>query len=68
MLALKRRSKKDKMPPQPVSTIIAQSENIPLHFSYPAQLVSDYDAFIKPQVSGVIIENFRSWSKSKKGR
>ena len=43
------------IPAQPVNTITAKSENIPLRFSYPAKLVSDYDVIIKPQVSGVII-------------
>ncbi|EAH9849983.1 efflux RND transporter periplasmic adaptor subunit [Campylobacter upsaliensis] len=64
----KEEEQKRQMPPQPVSTIIAQSENIPLHFSYPAQLVSDYDTFIKPQVGGVIIEKFfEAGQKVKKG-
>lgn len=64
----KEEEQKRQMPPQPISTIITQSENIPLHFSYPAQLVSDYDAFIKPQVSGVIIEKFfEAGQKVKKG-
>lgn len=55
-------SKDDKaaktLPPQPVSTFSAKSEDIALSFSYPAQLVSDYDVIIKPQVSGVITEQF----------
>lgn len=56
------------MPPQPVSVIVAKSENIPLKFSYPAKLVSDYDAIVKPQVSGVISEKyFRAGDIVKKG-
>ncbi|ARJ57194.1 efflux RND transporter periplasmic adaptor subunit [Campylobacter cuniculorum] len=46
------------IPAQPVNTITAKSENIPLRFSYPAKLVSDYDVIIKPQVSGVIIKKY----------
>lgn len=42
------------MPPQPVTTMSAKSEDLPLSFTYPAKLVSDYDVIIKPQVSGVI--------------
>ncbi|TKX31301.1 efflux RND transporter periplasmic adaptor subunit [Campylobacter estrildidarum] len=42
------------MPPQPVSVMNAKAENLPLAFTYPAKLVSDYDVIIKPQVSGVI--------------
>ncbi len=46
------------MPPQGVHTITAKSENLPLRFSYPATLVSDYDAVLKPEVSGMIIKKF----------
>ncbi|MCR2065732.1 efflux RND transporter periplasmic adaptor subunit [Campylobacter helveticus] len=64
----KEEAQKKQMPPQPVSTITAKSEDIPLHFSYPAQLVSDYDAIIKPQVSGVVIEKFfEAGQRVKKG-
>ncbi|EAW7372825.1 efflux RND transporter periplasmic adaptor subunit [Campylobacter coli] len=42
--------------PQSVSTMSAKAENLPLNFTYPAKLVSDYDVIIKPQVSGVIVE------------
>ncbi|MCW1694196.1 efflux RND transporter periplasmic adaptor subunit, partial [Campylobacter jejuni] len=37
------------MPPQPVTTMSAKSEDLPLSFTYPAKLVSDYDVIIKPQ-------------------
>lgn len=55
-------SKEDKnarvMPPQPVSTFTAKAEDIALSFSYPTELVSDLDVIIKPQVSGIVTEQF----------
>ncbi len=44
------------MPPQPVNTLVAQSADIELSFSYPAQLVSEEDVVLKPKVSGSIVE------------
>lgn len=48
--------KMPQMPPQPVSAISAQSSDIKLTFSYPAQLVSEEDVVLKPKVSGSIVE------------
>lgn len=50
--------KMPQMPAQPVSTITAQSSDIRLSFSYPAQLVSEEDVVLKPKVSGAIVEKF----------
>lgn len=56
-------------PPQSVSTMSAKAENLPLNFTYPAKLVSDYDVIIKPQVSGVIVEKlFKAGDLIKKGQ
>ncbi|EAM0354262.1 efflux RND transporter periplasmic adaptor subunit [Campylobacter coli] len=56
-------------PPQSVSTMNAKAENLPLNFTYPAKLVSDYDVIIKPQVSGVIVEKlFKAGDLIKKGQ
>lgn len=64
----KQQAPKTQMPPQPVSTISAKSEDITLKFTYPAKLVSDYDVIIKPQVSGVILEKyFKAGDMVKKG-
>ncbi|HEB7594276.1 TPA: efflux RND transporter periplasmic adaptor subunit [Campylobacter coli] len=55
--------------PQSVSTMSAKSEDLPLSFTYPAKLVSDYDVIIKPQVSGVIVNKlFKAGDKVKKGQ
>ncbi|ECP8110916.1 efflux RND transporter periplasmic adaptor subunit [Campylobacter coli] len=55
--------------PQSVSTMSAKAENLPLNFTYPAKLVSDYDVIIKPQVSGVIVEKlFKAGDLIKKGQ
>ncbi|EPE1655035.1 efflux RND transporter periplasmic adaptor subunit [Campylobacter coli] len=55
--------------PQSVSTMNAKAENLPLNFTYPAKLVSDYDVIIKPQVSGVIVEKlFKAGDLIKKGQ
>ncbi|ECL0283892.1 efflux RND transporter periplasmic adaptor subunit [Campylobacter coli] len=55
--------------PQSVSTMSAKSEDLPLSFTYPAKLVSDYDVIIKPQVSGVIVEKlFKAGDLIKKGQ
>ncbi|EAL6090138.1 efflux RND transporter periplasmic adaptor subunit [Campylobacter coli] len=55
--------------PQSVSTMSAKAENLPLNFTYPAKLVSDYDVIIKPQVSGVIVEKlFKAGNLIKKGQ
>ncbi|EMW0319847.1 efflux RND transporter periplasmic adaptor subunit [Campylobacter coli] len=55
--------------PQSVSTMSAKAENLPLNFTYPAKLVSDYDVIIKPQVSGVIMEKlFKAGDLIKKGQ
>lgn len=60
---------KIQMPPQPVTTMSAKSEDLPLSFTYPAKLVSDYDVIIKPQVSGVIVNKlFKAGDKVKKGQ
>ncbi|EGK7561396.1 efflux RND transporter periplasmic adaptor subunit [Campylobacter coli] len=57
------------MPPQFVSTMSVKAENIPLSFTYPAKLVSDYDVTIKPQVSGIIVEKlFKAGDLVKKGQ
>lgn len=57
------------LPPQPVSTFTARAEDLALSFSYPAELVSDLDVIIKPQVSGVIREQFfRPGDRVKKGQ
>lgn len=54
----KEEAPKMSMPPQQVSTLKAQSEDLRLKFTYPAKLVSDFDVIIKPQVSGIIIKKF----------
>ncbi|EKS3205218.1 efflux RND transporter periplasmic adaptor subunit [Campylobacter coli] len=55
--------------PQSVSTMSVKAENLPLNFTYPAKLVSDYDVIIKPQVSGVIVEKlFKAGDLIKKGQ
>lgn len=65
----KKETPKMVMPAQPVSTISAKSEDLPLTFTYPAKLVSDYDVIIKPQVSGIIIEKyFKAGDLVKKGQ
>ena len=57
------------LPPQPVSTFTARAEDLALSLSYPAELVSDLDVIIKPQVSGVIREQFfRPGDRVKKGQ
>ena len=48
--------KAPQMPPALVSTITAQSSDVKLTFSYPAQLVSEEDVVLKPKVSGAIVE------------
>lgn len=53
----------DEKPPQqmsaqPVSTMIAKSDNINLSFSYPARLVSEEDVVIKPKISGAVVQKF----------
>ncbi|KAA6227106.1 efflux RND transporter periplasmic adaptor subunit [Campylobacter sp. LR291e] len=56
------------LPPQGVNIVIAIPEDLPLKFEYPAQLVSDYDVVIKPQVNGVIMEKyFKAGDYVKKG-
>lgn len=56
------------IPHQAVGIIVAKSEDVPLRFTYPAKLVSDYDTTIKPQVSGVIVEKyFKAGDVVKKG-
>ncbi|EPO0431861.1 efflux RND transporter periplasmic adaptor subunit [Campylobacter jejuni] len=65
----KEEAPKIQMPPQPVTTMSAKAENLPLNFTYPAKLVSDYDVIIKPQVSGVIVEKlFKAGDLIKKGQ
>ncbi len=65
----KEEAPKIQMPPQPVTTMSAKSEDLPLSFTYPAKLVSDYDVIIKPQVSGVIVNKlFKAGDKVKKGQ
>lgn len=65
----KEETPKMQMPPQFVSTMSAKAENLPLNFTYPAKLVSDYDVIIKPQVSGVIVEKlFKAGDLVKKGQ
>lgn len=55
------------IPPQPVNTIVAKAADIRLHFSYPAQIVSDEDVVLKPKVSGSIVEKtFKAGDKVKK--
>lgn len=55
------------IPPQPVNTITAKAADIRLHFSYPAQIVSDEDVIIKPKVSGAIVEKlFKAGDKVQK--
>ncbi|MCX2683494.1 efflux RND transporter periplasmic adaptor subunit [Campylobacter sp. MIT 21-1685] len=56
------------IPPQTVSTLSAQAENLPLVFTYPARLVSDYDVILKAQVSGMVVEKlFNAGDLVKKG-
>ena len=65
----KEEAPKIQMPPQPVTTMSAKSEDLPLNFTYPAKLVSDYDVIIKPQVSGVIVNKlFKAGDKVKRGQ
>ncbi|TKX32614.1 efflux RND transporter periplasmic adaptor subunit [Campylobacter aviculae] len=65
----KKETPKMQMPPQPVSVMYAKAENLPLAFTYPAKLVSDYDVIIKPQVSGVIKDKlFRAGDLVKEGQ
>ncbi|MBM0636812.1 efflux RND transporter periplasmic adaptor subunit [Campylobacter sp. VicNov18] len=60
---------KMQLPPQPVTTMSVKSEDLPLSFTYPAKLVSNYDVIIKPQVSGVIINKlFKAGDTVKKGQ
>ncbi|WP_210328639.1 efflux RND transporter periplasmic adaptor subunit [Campylobacter sp. 2018MI34] len=57
------------MPAQPVSAMSVKGEDLPLKFTYPTKLVSDYDVIIKPQVSGVIVEKyFKAGDLVKKGQ
>ena len=57
------------MPPQQVKTMLAMAEDLPLSFTYPAKLVSDYDVTIKPQVSGTIVKKlFTAGDFVKKGQ
>lgn len=54
----KKETPKMQQNPIPVSFMEAKSENLPLSFTYPAKLVSDYDVVLKPQVSGVILKKY----------
>ena len=47
-----------KMPPMPVTVMSAKAVDIPLSFSYPANLTSDKDVIIKAKVSGQIVQQF----------
>ncbi|HDZ4932198.1 efflux RND transporter periplasmic adaptor subunit [Campylobacter jejuni] len=65
----KEEAPKIQMPPQPVTTMSVKSEDLPLSFTYPAKLVSDYDVIIKPQISGVIVSKlFKAGDRVKKGQ
>lgn len=52
----KKEEEPKQIPPQAVGTISVKAENLPLEFTYPAKLVSDYDVILKPQVSGMIVK------------
>ncbi|MPV54204.1 efflux RND transporter periplasmic adaptor subunit [Campylobacter hepaticus] len=65
----KEQTPKMQMPPQPVTTMMVHSEDLPLSFTYPAKLVSNYDVIIKPQVSGIIVNKlFKAGDIVKKGQ
>ncbi len=56
------------MPPQMVKILVAQKEDVPLSFTYPARIVSDEDVKLVSRVSGVIIKkHFKSGASVKKG-
>ncbi|TKX34574.1 efflux RND transporter periplasmic adaptor subunit [Campylobacter taeniopygiae] len=65
----KKEAPKIQQDPISVSFMKAKSENLPLSFTYPAKLVSDYDVILKPQVSGVILKKyFKAGDRVKEGQ
>ncbi|MFQ6342440.1 efflux RND transporter periplasmic adaptor subunit [Campylobacter sp. VTCC 70190] len=65
----KEEAPKMQTPPQPVSVLSVKAEDLPLSFTYPAKLVSDYDVILKPQVSGVIVKKlFNAGDRVKQGQ